>query len=514
MKRLLISTVYCPSELNKHWLTLQKKFIEQNTNNYDFKIYLNRIKNDKLFENEDILGEAHVNGHISEQHATCLLDMVEKFKKTDHDYYLILDSDCFPIYKNWLLHLIEKMGNKTVAAVVRTENLTPFPHPAAMLIKRSALFEDWFNVAISHQKNMADVPVYDPCMLIPLDKIHPMIRTNAKNYHPIFAGIYNYMFYHHGCGSRNSHYHTSSYHWGYPETHTSDSLFEIMISNPQDFFKDLSDLSDLSTKTKSKDEFEELKILLHSDKWARAVNKELICNYQNEEELKDRASIIIEELVGSLENKSFLDFGCGLGHSIQVSQAKMSVGYDLVPSSNFEWEKEGDKMWSTNLEKIKKNGPYDSILLYDVLDHFQNYNSVDDLMKEVKSLKSNNGKIYCRCHPICSRHASHLYETINKAFINLVFTEEELKSLGYEMEHKLTLHSYFPLKTYRELFQRVGLRVESEAINKDTVDNFFSNTPIVRKRIVERWRSEDGKFPKHEFPSFQMEQSFIDYILI
>ena len=57
----------------------------------------------------------------------------------------------------------------------------------------------------------------------------------------------------------------------------------------------------------------------------------------------DRAEGVVDILVEeSLENKKFLDFGCGEGHMAKYAakECSLSIGYDLQKSekSKFDWE--------------------------------------------------------------------------------------------------------------------------------------------------------------------------------
>jgi hypothetical protein len=71
-----------------------------------------------------------------------------------------------------------------------------------------------------------------------------MLRTNLVNYHPIAAGVYHHLFYHHGAGSRNFKFRLiNKYgyydHWW--DAARDDELAEILrctlFKNPQGFLK-------------------------------------------------------------------------------------------------------------------------------------------------------------------------------------------------------------------------------------------------------------------------------------
>ena len=164
---------------------------------------------------------------------------------------------------------------------------------------------------------------------------------------------------------------------------------------------------------------------LQSADWPEAAPAFLICQ-NTEEDKTERAEGIINYIAENFTNKKFCDFGCGEGHVAREAGkiAGYSIGYDVVKDGTLPWEStEYDYSLTTDFEKIKQNGPYDIILLYDVLDHVK---SPEDVLKQVASISNANTKIFVRFHPWIGRHGGHLYKDLNKAWAHLVFTEEEL----------------------------------------------------------------------------------------
>lgn len=256
-------------------------------------------------------------------------------------------------------------------------------------------------------------------------------------------------------------------------------------------------------------EFMKLVELLKSDSWPAAVDPALICDIASDSDKLNRAEGILELLIDeSIENKKFLDFGCGEGHVPFHAASKkpiISVGYDIKDDSHWENLKNDKVILTSNIEIVKSNAPYDIILIYDVLDHMESSNMVK-VLTQTKDLLSNDGTIYLRFHPFCSRHATHLYHKINKAFMHLIFTTDELHKLGYETP--IAANVVFPLHTYSTLIENSHLKVINFNTIREKVDDFFHNDPIIKKRIKTTIHD-----PKNDFPDWQCQQQFLDYVL-
>lgn len=271
--------------------------------------------------------------------------------------------------------------------------------------------------------------------------------------------------------------------------------------------------SELKKLSYEDEEFKTLKKLLESSEWPQAVSELQLADENSESDKDERAENIIDIVLPSLKGKKFLDFGCGEGHVANeaAKSSAFSVGYDIVknPRSRFEWENEGEKiLLTTDLEKVKSRGPFDVILLYDVMDHVQ-YSTPEEILKIVHSILADDGRVYMRVHPWTSRHGGHTYRKMNKAFVHLIFTEEELASLGVELEYNLRIKT--PIAAYRSWLKDSGLKnsIEPE-LDQQAVEPFFGANSTIRKRIL---RSiGDGEW-RDDCPVWQMSQCFWDYVL-
>jgi 2-polyprenyl-3-methyl-5-hydroxy-6-metoxy-1,4-benzoquinol methylase len=262
--------------------------------------------------------------------------------------------------------------------------------------------------------------------------------------------------------------------------------------------------SDVIAVASLRPDTELLEPLLKSDQWPQAVNEYLICDLNSEDDKDARAQGIIAAMIDpDLTGKKFLDFGCGEGHVVNeaAQTAAFAGGYDIVQSKNvrFKWEEQERSLLTTNFEKIRANGPYNVILIYDVLDYVEDPVATLKLAAEVLGP---DGVMKIRFHPWCSRHGGNLYREINKAFVHLVFSEEELKKMGYTL--KFNQKVIYPVVTYRKWITGAGLLIKDEFSEKNTVEDFFKNHPLVSKKIKNHWNSGT-------FPLIQTEQSFVEY---
>ena len=240
--------------------------------------------------------------------------------------------------------------------------------------------------------------------------------------------------------------------------------------------------------------------LLESPEWPEAVAPFLICS-ETEEDKFERAEGILDYLNFDVKDKKVCDFGCGEGHfAIQASKkASLSVGYDIKQSGIHQWET-NSPLLTTNLDVAIQNGPYDFVVLYDVLDHT---NNPKEALKNVLKLCHPNTEIFTRCHSWMSRHGGHLYRTLNKAWVHLVFTEEEIRLMGIEPEY--CYKYYLPLLTHKAWFESCNMKRVKEDVIKSVVEPFFKKPEI-------KCRLPLSEF-KGEFPEWQMSQTFNDYHL-
>lgn len=241
--------------------------------------------------------------------------------------------------------------------------------------------------------------------------------------------------------------------------------------------------------------------LLESEEWPAADIT--LCESLTDKLI--RANHIYEEMFYDfVTNKKVLDFGCGDGlvaKRIAMDGPLLSVGYDF----QVEIESTDNLLLTRNLDEVADNGPYDIILLHDVLDHTENpietLNLLHVFCKE-------NTVIYIRCHPWCSRHGGHILKNVNKAFSHLFLTEEELATLTDE-KPLFTQAFVYPVQVYEDWFEKSGFEIIHKISQKQPVEAFFAVNIRVRQKLLGMW----GRGVEDEFPNPELEINFVDFVV-
>lgn len=206
MKTLILSA-HIDHENAKQWYRLQKQFIEESAHDFEYQVVVNGGNPDD-YENVAI--------HFKERqtHLQCLKSMIEIFKKSDHNNFLVLDSDCWPIRRDWCDILLKLLGyDYLYAAPIRAENFDKFPHPSAVFMKRE--FLEFADFDFKKTTNLLGIEVSDVGMAMPI-QLHkqvwyPLLKTNYLSPHPLYFSIYGDLFYHHCAGSRGLGFRSASY---------------------------------------------------------------------------------------------------------------------------------------------------------------------------------------------------------------------------------------------------------------------------------------------------------------
>lgn len=201
--------------------------------------------------------------------------------------------------------------------------------------------------------------------------------------------------------------------------------------------------------------------------------------------------LTLEALVGKneflakhwLQGKS-LDFGCGDGGAVLAAQN--ALGYDLTQ----QWEDHNSL--TTSFQVVESQAPYDTIMLFDVLDHLEGVDvGIADhrsdwafhlsTLKRLKALLKPTGKMLVRCHPYCSINGTHG----KKAFAHLVGHDDGI------FTHKIIR----PQSTYNTWFSHAGLTVVNKQVTTRELPPFLQQTQI-QERMLQIWKDDDYMFTR------------------
>jgi len=228
--------------------------------------------------------------------------------------------------------------------------------------------------------------------------------------------------------------------------------------------------------------------------WPEAVPSRLIIPENGSDaEKRFRALQVVGMLDRNFSGTYCLDLGCGTGHvaAEMAEKATKVVGYDIKQYEH--WKNISTVEFTTEKEQLQPG--FHFILCYDVLDHLV-MEQPADFFSWAGQLLSPGGTMMVRVHPWTSRHGSHSYETVNKAYIHLALTDEELAASGISVD--CTQRFVRPLAAYESIFRRAELQIVDKRTIATDVEPFFDNiidrinkvtwggniTPEVAKKIM------------------------------
>lgn len=230
------------------------------------------------------------------------------------------------------------------------------------------------------------------------------------------------------------------------------------------------------------------KKLLGSTEWPQAIEEELL----EPRDKTQRAHSILDFTVGpSLLSRTekLLDFGCGSGETVQIAPeygVKNAVGYDIEPTEGI----------TTIFKEVQEKGPYDIIIVEDVLDHLKN-ETINDAVEKISSVLAPDGMAFVRCHPYWSRAGTHLpAHGINKAYAHIFFPE-----LQGEYTNKI-LH---PIYQYKKTFDNHQLQITQELLCRQEIENFF-------KDHEQMWYIFQKSLKVHDFV-WQLRVQYAEFVL-
>ena len=251
----------------------------------------------------------------------------------------------------------------------------------------------------------------------------------------------------------------------------------------------------------------QLKDFIDNPNWVIAVPPDLMCDENNNEDKMERARGIRDIFYPnySFENKKILDFGTGYGHLVKAVSERnpaIVVGYDI--KNDFQIDSNDKMKFTTSWDDVLKNGPYDLIYIYDVIDHIMN-DTPEQFLSKVRLLLADNGVARMRCHPFIGRHGGHAYTKINKSYAHLALTKEELVALGHDLKNYPTLKVLTPVMTYNKFIVSSGLKIIDQKTIAEPAERFFLAGDVANK-IKENLNIKNLLIP-------QMGMQFCDYTL-
>lgn len=249
--------------------------------------------------------------------------------------------------------------------------------------------------------------------------------------------------------------------------------------------------------------FQDLCNLISSDTWPLAVPEDLIP--RTDDQQQRRSEIILNlHVIEDLTGVRFLDVGCGFGWTANAAahRGAIAVGYDI----HDDWRVQLHDQCSltTSRQQVIDHGPYDVILMYDVLDHVEN--DVIELLRFVKSVLAPQGRVYVRAHPWCSRHGGDLYEKLNKAFVHVMLNEKELTKV-FQVNAPYVNKLTNPRSAYKNWFASAGFHVTMETPVYNNLESFFAKTDnyLIYDKFKALW-------PGHDM-NINLSLEYVDYQL-
>jgi len=234
------------------------------------------------------------------------------------------------------------------------------------------------------------------------------------------------------------------------------------------------------------------------DNWPDAVPGFLISE-PTPSGIKKRAKAVLDMCdLTNLKGRHFLDFGCGDASIVKEAKkrkADTATGFDIVE----DWKESEDVILTSNYSLLKQ-GYYNTILLYDVLDHAENPTQI---IKQVRELVADKGEVKVRCHPFTSKHANHVYRTFNKAYSHFFLSTEALKDHNPLPVYRMT--GVIPTEQYKKWFNENGFEIKKEQIDRQSPD------PICLKNIP---REAIKAIINHEDYQDILQIQFVDYTII
>jgi len=267
VKKILVASIYSPSDRNPAWRDLKLRFLDQTLGerNYDHMAWLNRVSPDLFAGTRTMVVPGSQGETAPDEHLAALRGILGHFVelRNRYEHFMVTDSDVFPFRARWLDTVLAMMRKRSwrrpgdlvpsgrlperlVAAIVQTDHLNVYFHPSAVLIQGAALRADPTCVEFRAevQRNILGMEFQE---VVAASKVPvlPLVRTNSLNAHPLVAGVYGDVIYRHGGGSEELF--TRVLESGYfdhmiprsDHAALADQLFEALVRDPEKVLEQL-----------------------------------------------------------------------------------------------------------------------------------------------------------------------------------------------------------------------------------------------------------------------------------
>jgi hypothetical protein len=263
------------------WIDLQIDHIKKHTKE-PFKIYsiydcvsveeFDKHKHkwdyaEQLTKNELSLEMQDPLGHPYKLHY--LVDVMAKDADLENDWLVFLDGDAWPISDDWISHLTSKAKDHVVCSLKRLENDgecrpgSPFLicQPKFWIENKLTWYPEGCYYIDTNGRKVKDVGCKLMHQLQDLNvDWYPLLRSNKKNFHRLWFGIYDNIIYHHSKGfgrnpeecktqERDAWYVSyldmqenpgkSFKEIGMKNKKLSDEWYELLKQNPEEFYNKL-----------------------------------------------------------------------------------------------------------------------------------------------------------------------------------------------------------------------------------------------------------------------------------
>lgn len=219
-----VVSVYIDSPLSDLWISLQSKFLQDTTPDYEFVVLANGTSP------EPFRRFAHRVEHSPS--GVYHLDGLKHLLSLPWDgTTLILDSDCFPI-SDWSI-LFDRLKTCDFIAPIRFENLENYPHPCMALSKPGIKLDPEYRTMPMIDTTTTKDVGFDPKLIC-----NALVRTNRINFHPLLGAVYEF-FYHHGCGSRTLLF-KSMRRWKIDHEKSHNMMIDRLRNNPREYVAEIA----------------------------------------------------------------------------------------------------------------------------------------------------------------------------------------------------------------------------------------------------------------------------------